>query len=152
MATKCEYCGSVTNGISLFQTNHKVNTYGQKNHKSSDSEMILCSLICLKASNRATVRAGILKFISIFTTGMLMIKKVQFKNDAVTFSSYMLKTIEFLKADITKKEFLAFASEALEEATEEEDESYLKFVCFTQARAVVLRDLAEEVKLKINFL
>jgi hypothetical protein len=57
-----------------------------------------------------------------------------------------------LKTNITKKEFLASAAEALEEAAEEENEAYLKVVCFTQARAVVLRDLADEVHLKLNFL
>jgi hypothetical protein len=101
--------------------------------------------------NKATVRKDILKFIGIFNTGMLM-AKIILKKEEVTFNLYLLKTIQFLKTDITKKEFLAFAAEALEQATEEEDESYLKLVCFTQAQAVVLRDLAVEVNLKINFL
>jgi hypothetical protein len=74
------------------------------------------------------------------------------KKDEVTFNLYMLNAIQFLKTNITKKEFLASAAEALEEAAEEENEAYLKVVCFTQARAVVLRDLADEVHLKLNFL
>ena len=151
MATVCEYCGSVTNGLSLTQTKHKVSTYGQKNHKSSNTRVILCSVICIKAMNKATVRRDIVKFIGIFNTGMFMAKQL-LKKDEVTFNSYMLNTIQFLKTNITKKEFLASAAQALEEATEEEDESYLKLVCFTQAQAVVLRELAEEVHLKMNFL
>jgi predicted membrane-bound mannosyltransferase len=74
------------------------------------------------------------------------------KKDEVTFNLYMLNAIQFLKTNITKKEFLASAAEALEEATDTKDESYLKVVCFTQARAVVLRELAEEVHLKMNFI
>jgi len=151
MATVCEYCGSVTNGLSLVQTRHKVSTYGQTNHKSSDSGTILCSVICLKAMNKATVRRDIVKFVGIFNTGMFM-AKIILKKEEVTFNLYMLNTIKFLKKDITKKEFLASAAEALEEATEEENEAYLKLVCCSQAQAVVLRDLADEVNLKLNFL
>jgi len=76
MATVCEYCGSVTNGLSLTQTKHKVSTYGQKNHKSSNTRVILCSVICIKAMNKATVRRDIVKFIGIFNTGMFMAKQL----------------------------------------------------------------------------
>jgi len=142
MAFNCAYCGEKTNELEVGSTITKVSDYGQKNVKEYEAGERLCSEICVRAINKATIKSKI-------KTHLTLLRKMYCPHDTNKVNTYISKSVSFLNGQITRKQFLDIASSSLDDATDAENEPFLKWVCYTQQMTVTLEQMMKKFKVEL---
>jgi len=138
----CAYCGAKTNDLEFGATITSVSEYGQKNVKEYEAGERICSEICVRAINKATIKSKI-------KTHLTGLRKMYCPHDSRKVNHYISQSVAFLKEQITRKQFLDIASSSLDDASDAENEKFLKWVCYTQQMTVTLEQLMKQYKVKL---